>query len=367
MSTFRLLVGWQLLGIAAFTLCLQLMILESVVNLYDFIKFKWFRCIKLCFRPSSYIRWHKILYLPSISGQEESGDYVFSVAYPTWYHVIDALYFYCCCLASFFATIKYGKGNKGMIGSLTLLRWKNCRYPIYHIPMGRTIKDLLTCFLTFHTLSSSFQGIIPFVLWTTEFTIAYIPFQFQTLFFTLLVSIRNILYSISFISCPDMDLEDDMENCSRKRKEGENISLPPFGLATYKMQGDVWISDRSGRDQERLMSLFSVADSWLKQLGVQHHDFNYMSIRRGWWNHLCTLTMELTTGYPFLLWPLWNLVLSLESMISLWTKNHRCILCKGISLFMQSPPFPKSRIAVIISLWLLWQPFCIGKSLAFKR
>lgn len=78
-----------------------------------------------------------------------------------------------------------------------------------------------------------------------------------------------------------MDLEDDMENGSRKRKEGENISLPPFGLATYKMQGDVWISDRSGRDQERLMSLFSVADSWLKQLGVQHHDFNYMSIRRG--------------------------------------------------------------------------------------
>ena len=31
-------------------------------------------------------------------------------------------------------------------------------YPIYHIPMGRTIKDLSTCFLTYHTLSSSFQG-----------------------------------------------------------------------------------------------------------------------------------------------------------------------------------------------------------------
>ncbi|KAK4345019.1 hypothetical protein RND71_035195 [Anisodus tanguticus] len=88
-------------------------------------------------------------------------------------------------------------------------------------------------------------------------------------------------YPIYFMSCPDMDLEDDMENGSRKRKVGESIGLPPFGLATYKMQGDVWVSDRSGRDQERLMSLFSVADSWLKQLGVQHHDFNYMSIRRG--------------------------------------------------------------------------------------
>ncbi|XP_009630004.1 uncharacterized protein LOC107780691 [Nicotiana tabacum] len=110
-------------------------------------------------------------------------------------------------------------------------------YPIYHIPMGRTIKDLSACFLTFHTLSSSFQ---------------------------------------------DMDLEDDMENGKQKRKEGESIPLPPFGLGTYKMQGDVWLSDRNGRDQERLASLFSVADSWLKQLGVQHHDFNYfMGIRRG--------------------------------------------------------------------------------------
>ncbi|KAL5581942.1 hypothetical protein UlMin_014384 [Ulmus minor] len=113
-------------------------------------------------------------------------------------------------------------------------------YPIYHIPMGRTIKDLSTCFLTYHTLSSSFQ---------------------------------------------DMDIEDDIDDEikaeSRKRKEGEGISLPPFGLASYKMQGNVWISGNCGRDQERLLSLLSVADSWLKQLRVQHHDFNYFTgIRR---------------------------------------------------------------------------------------
>ncbi|KAJ6433407.1 hypothetical protein OIU84_017160 [Salix udensis] len=70
-------------------------------------------------------------------------------------------------------------------------------YPIYHIPMGRTIKDLSTCFLTYHTLSSSFQ---------------------------------------------DMDVDDDIESPEKKRKE----------------------------------------DSWLKQLMVQHHDFNYFTgIRRG--------------------------------------------------------------------------------------
>ncbi|KAG4980167.1 hypothetical protein AAZX31_12G103600 [Glycine max] len=110
-------------------------------------------------------------------------------------------------------------------------------YPIYHIPMGRTIKDLSTCFLTFHTLSSSFQ---------------------------------------------DMDLDDDTEGAHEKRKEGEGISLPAFGLATYKMQGSVWVSGNCGRDQERLVSLLSVADSWLKQLRVQHHDFNYfMGARHG--------------------------------------------------------------------------------------
>lgn len=73
----------------------------------------------------------------------------------------------------------------------------------------------------------------------------------------------------------DMDLEDDTEGAQQKRKEGESMCLPPFGLATYKMQGNVWISGNCGRDQERLLSLLSVADSWLKQLRVQHHDFNF--------------------------------------------------------------------------------------------
>ncbi|CAH1424086.1 unnamed protein product [Lactuca virosa] len=103
-------------------------------------------------------------------------------------------------------------------------------YPIYHIPMGRTIKDLSTCFLTYHTLSSSFQ---------------------------------------------ELD-----ENGLSKRKRKEGICVPAFGLATYKMQGDVWISSK--QDQEKVVSFVSVADSWLRQLGVQHHDFNhFMGNRRG--------------------------------------------------------------------------------------
>lgn len=81
----------------------------------------------------------------------------------------------------------------------------------------------------------------------------------------------NLLY------CADMDIEDESEGGHAKRKEGEGMSLPAFGLATYKMQGNVWVSGNNGRDQERILSLLSVADSWLKQLRVSHHDFNYFN------------------------------------------------------------------------------------------
>jgi len=90
-----------------------------------------------------------------------------------------------------------------------------CRYPIYHIPMNRSIKDLSTCFLTYHTLSSSFQDV-------------------------------------------------------KREEEKERISVSAFGMATYKMQGRLW-------DNDRLLCFLSVADSWLKQLRVHHHDFTYFT------------------------------------------------------------------------------------------
>ncbi|XP_077247204.1 uncharacterized protein LOC143886913 [Tasmannia lanceolata] len=112
-------------------------------------------------------------------------------------------------------------------------------YPIYHIPTGRNVKELSACFLTYHTLSSSFQ---------------------------------------------DNVFEGEDKNICRETEVGElkcerdtnGISLPPFGLATYKMHGNLWMHPESA-DQERIISLFSAADSWLKQLDVQHHDFNYFS------------------------------------------------------------------------------------------
>ncbi|PKA46430.1 hypothetical protein AXF42_Ash012562 [Apostasia shenzhenica] len=111
-------------------------------------------------------------------------------------------------------------------------------YPIYHIPARRNAKDLSSSFLTFHTISSSFQENLT------------------------LGSDENICCS-------------PVKNFGKRSKDTSNsISLPPFGLATYKMHGNLWINSDTG-DHAKITNLYSSANSWLKQLRVHHHDFNF--------------------------------------------------------------------------------------------
>ncbi|CAN1221594.1 hypothetical protein LINGRAPRIM_LOCUS325 [Linum grandiflorum] len=119
-------------------------------------------------------------------------------------------------------------------------------YPIYHIPTRRGEKDLETGFLTFHTLSSSFQD--------SESE-----------------NVNNI---------DSVDVGRTASGWKRRTIFGEEervdgIPLPPFGLATYKLQGDIWIA--AGTDYEKMVHLRNAADSWLKQLNVFHHDFNFFT------------------------------------------------------------------------------------------
>lgn len=114
-------------------------------------------------------------------------------------------------------------------------------YPIYTVPTRNNEKDLEACFLTYHTLSSSFQDCA--------------------------------------MGCDGIAIENDLycssqgEKC--KKPNSDHVSLIPFGLATYKMQGDVWLDPY---DNEKISYLYSAADSWLKQLNVYHHDFNFFTI-----------------------------------------------------------------------------------------
>ncbi|KAL1194095.1 hypothetical protein V5N11_014130 [Cardamine amara subsp. amara] len=109
-------------------------------------------------------------------------------------------------------------------------------YPIYHIPNCKIEKDLSTCFLTYHTLSSSFQD--------------------------------NVVEGDQ-----SNNIGEDETECCEESVMNKRIPLPPFGLTTYKMQGDLW--GKTGYDQDRLVYLQSAADSWLKQLNVDHHDYNF--------------------------------------------------------------------------------------------
>ncbi|NP_001145213.1 uncharacterized protein LOC100277764 [Zea mays] len=112
-------------------------------------------------------------------------------------------------------------------------------YPIYHIPYQRSVKDLSACFLTYHTISSSFQD--------------------------------HGLETMTTDCCHPV--ANGKQN-GHMDKKSNTVSLPPFGLAAHKIQGSLWTNPMTG-DRRKMDFLFSAADSWLKQLGVQHHDFNF--------------------------------------------------------------------------------------------
>ena len=75
-------------------------------------------------------------------------------------------------------------------------------------------------------------------------------------------------------SCSESDTGGQIDG---KTSTSTSTSLSPFGLATYRMQGDLWLKPDTS-DYDRIVDLYHAADSWLKQLGVQHHDFNFFSL-----------------------------------------------------------------------------------------
>ncbi|XP_078446009.1 uncharacterized protein LOC144715037 [Wolffia australiana] len=103
-------------------------------------------------------------------------------------------------------------------------------YPIYRIPTGPTLRDLDACFLTFHSLS------------------------------TPSVDLPQAATSPVFFSHVD--------------DEVAKISLPSFGMASYKMMGSVWTS---GSGCQLAGTMFQVAHSWLQHLHVAHPDFQFFS------------------------------------------------------------------------------------------
>lgn len=56
------------------------------------------------------------------------------------------------------------------------------------------------------------------------------------------------------------------------------ISLPAFGLASYKYKASLW-APNAGHQGQLADSLMQAADNWLNLLGVNHPDFSFFSRR----------------------------------------------------------------------------------------
>lgn len=65
-----------------------------------------------------------------------------------------------------------------------------------------------------------------------------------------------------------------------RRKSRTALELPAFGIACYKLRGPFWAS-AGPMDKHNLCLLATSAESWLKQLRVQHPDFDFFASREG--------------------------------------------------------------------------------------
>ncbi|KAL6897375.1 hypothetical protein ACP4OV_007071 [Aristida adscensionis] len=106
-------------------------------------------------------------------------------------------------------------------------------YPIYRIPTGPTLKDLDACFLTFHYLSTPSKDTDP-----------------------------------STPSCPSFG------GMNRSMNAAGKLTLPVFGLASYKLRSSIWSSNRP-EEQQLAASLMKAADDWLRHRQVYHPDFRF--------------------------------------------------------------------------------------------
>ncbi|KAL5815555.1 hypothetical protein ACOSQ4_026196 [Xanthoceras sorbifolium] len=105
-------------------------------------------------------------------------------------------------------------------------------YPIYRIPTGPTLKDLDACFLTYHTLSTPMRG-----GGSTQTPVVVYPNEIDGV---------------------------------------PKLSLPTFGMASYKFKGSMWM--QNGVSEHQLAnSLMQAADNWLRLLRVNQPDFQFFA------------------------------------------------------------------------------------------
>lgn len=107
-------------------------------------------------------------------------------------------------------------------------------YPIYRIPTGPTLQNLDACFLTFHALSTPFQ----------------------------------------VASTDGLNFRGSRPKEVRSADLSIKLSLPIFGLASYKFKVSVW-NPNGVYESQKVNSLLQAADNWLRRLQVNHPDYRF--------------------------------------------------------------------------------------------
>ncbi|XP_012082830.1 uncharacterized protein LOC105642574 isoform X2 [Jatropha curcas] len=141
-------------------------------------------------------------------------------------------------LASEFPEIKTLRSCDLLPASWVSVAW----YPIYRIPMGPTLQNLDASFLTFHSLTSHAR------------TVGKNQGQFDA------PSGRNAY---------------DMVASSK-------ISLPVFGLASYKLRGSI-LTPSGVHEWQQANYLLQAADDWLRHLDVNLPDFQFFVSHNSRW------------------------------------------------------------------------------------
>ncbi|XP_011071409.1 uncharacterized protein LOC105156861 isoform X2 [Sesamum indicum] len=127
-------------------------------------------------------------------------------------------------LASRFPVLKTYRSCDLTPASWISIAW----YPIYRIPVGPTLQNVDACFLTFHSLAK-----------------------------------------------PVTSGEGGLD-------AGSKLSLPTFGLVSYKFKVSDW--DGNGvQEGQKINSLLRAADNWLRLLQVNHPDYSFFTSRSSYW------------------------------------------------------------------------------------
>ncbi|WZZ75386.1 uncharacterized protein LOC106407560 [Brassica napus] len=109
-------------------------------------------------------------------------------------------------------------------------------YPIYRIPLGQSLQNLDACFLTFHSLSTPSRG---------------------------------------------TSSNENGQSSSKSVAPSKKLTLPTFGLASYKFKMSVWSRESDVEESQRVVALLREAEEWLRRLKVMLPDFRHFVTHSG--------------------------------------------------------------------------------------